>query len=203
MASKKKTIAASEQDPAARAEWLKEAAELHPELLVVVDETQATVKMARRYARAAGGERARGSVPRNQGTGTTLIAALTTQGIEAPMTLEGALNTDACIAYVEQVLCPALRPGQMVLMDNLSPHKADEVQRLIEKAGCQLCFFPSYSPDLSPIEMAFSKIKGLLRKAAARTREALEAAIAVAIDAITPADALAYFKHCGFRSFAQ
>lgn len=203
MAAKKKTIAASEQDPVARAEWLKEAAELDPELLVVIDETQATVKMARRYARAPGGERARGSVPRNQGTGTTLVAALTAQGIAAPMTLEGALNTDACIVYVREVLCPALRPGQIVLMDNLSPHKANQVQQLIEEAGCQLRFFPSYSPDLSPIELAFSKIKELLRKAAARTQEALEEAIVAAIDAITRPDALGYFKHCGFRSVAQ
>ncbi len=203
MAAKKKTLGASEQDPEARAEWLKEAAELDPERLVVVDETQATVKMTRRYARAPGGERARGSVPRNQGTSTTLIAALTTQGIEAPMTLEGALDTNACIVYVREVLCPALRPGQIVLMDNLSPHKKDEVERLIESAGCQLFFFPSYSPDLSPIEMAFSKIKALLRKAGARTAEDLEAAIVTAIDAITRADALGYFKHCGFGSIAQ
>jgi transposase len=119
------------------------------------------------------------------------------------MTLDGALDTDACLVYVEQVLCPTLRPGQIVLMDNLSPHKADEVQRLIEKASCQLRFFPSYSPDFSPIEHAFSKIKALLRKAGARTKEALEAAIATAIDAITQADALGYFRHCGFRSLAH
>lgn len=200
---KKKTLAASEQDPVARAEWLKQAAELDPEHLVVVDEMGAPVTLTRRYARAPGGERARGSVPRNQGTGTTLIAALTTQGIDAPMTLDGAVDTATYLVYVREVLCPTLRPGQVVLMDNLSPHKDVEVQRLIEAAGCQVRFFPSYSPDFSPIEHAFSKIKALLRKAGARTKEALEAAIAAAIDAITKADALGYFRHCGFRSLAQ
>lgn len=169
----------------------------------MIDETQATVKLTRRYARAPGGARARGSVPRNQGTGTTLIAALTTQGIDAPMTLEGALDTAACIVYVREVLCPTLKPGQIVLMDNLSPHKDDEVRRLIEEAGCHVIFFPSYSPDLSPIELAFSKIKQCLRTAGARSQEALEAAIKAAIDAITHADALGYFRHCGFRSVAQ
>ena len=196
-------MAASEQDPVARAEWLKEAAELDPEQLVVVDETGTTVTLTRRYARAPGGERARGRVPRNQGKRTTLVAALTTKGIDAPMTLEGALDTAACVVYVGEVLCPILRPGQIVLMDNLTPHQAGEVRRLIEEAGCQLRFFPSYSPDLSPIELAFSKIKALLRKAGARTQEALEAAITATLDEITGADAIGYFKHCGFRSLAQ
>lgn len=159
--------------------------------------------MTRRYARAPRGQRARGSVPRNQGTGTTLVAALTTQGMDAPMTLDGSLDTAACIVYVREVLCPILRPGQTVLMDNLNLHQADEVRRLIEDAGCQVRFFPSYSPDLSPIELAFSKIKEYLRQVGARTREALDAAIAAALDAITRADALGYFKHCGIGSHAQ
>ncbi len=176
---------------------------LDPADLVVIDETRATVTLTRRYARAPGGQRARGSVPRNHGTGTTLVAALTGDGIAAPMTLPGALDTDAFVVYAREVLCPALRPGQIVLLDNLSVHKAAEVRRLIEGAGCRLRFLPSYSPDLSPIELAFSKIKELLRKAGARTQEALEAAIAAAIAAITPADALAYFAHCGYLSLAQ
>lgn len=171
--------------------------------MVVIDETRTTVTLTRRYARAPGGQRARGSVPRNHGQGTTLVAALTARGIDAPMTLAGALDTDAFVVYTREVLCPALRPGQTVLMDNLSVHKAQEVQRLIEAAGCTVRFLPAYSPDLSPIELAFSKIKEFLRQAGARTQEALEAAIAAAIDAVTQADALAYFRHCGFRSLAQ
>lgn len=171
--------------------------------MVVIDETRTTVTLTRRYARAPGGQRARGSVPRNHGQGTTLVAALTARGIDAPMTLAGALDTDAFVVYTREVLCAALRPGQTVLMDNLSVHKAQEVQRLIEAAGCTVRFLPAYSPDLSPIELAFSKIKEFLRQAGARTQEALEAAIAAAIDAITQADALAYFRHCGFQSLAQ
>jgi len=203
LAAKKKTLTASEQDPVARAAWLKEVAELDPAAVVVLDETRATVTLTRRYARAPGGQRARGNVPKNHGTGTTLVAALTTDGITAPMTLDGALDAAAFIVYVREWLCPTLRPGQIVLLDNLSVHKAEEVARLITAAGCQVRFFPSYSPDLSPIELAFSKIKAWLRKAGARTREALEAAIAEALDRITTADALAYFNHCGFCSPAQ
>lgn len=203
MAGKKKTLTASEQDEDAREEWREESVHLNADDLIVVDETRATVTMTRRYARAPGGARAHGSVPRNHGTGTTLVAALTTQGIAAPMVLEGALDTAACVAYVREVLCPELRPGQIVLMDNLNVHKAEDVRRLIEDAGCRLLFLPAYSPDLSPIELAFSKIKEALRAAGARTQEALIEAIKHAIDLVTSADALAFFSHCGYSQLAK
>lgn len=194
---------ASEQDEDARDEWREEAMKLDPEDVVVVDEARATVTMTRRYARAPGGERAQGSVPRNHGTGTTLVAALTTSGIEAPMALEGALDKAAWIAYVREVLCPILKPGQIVLIDNLNVHEAEEARCLIEDAGCRVLFLPAYSPDLSPIELAFSKIKAALRAAGARTQEGLIQAIKDAIDLVTSADALAYFRHCGYGSVAQ
>lgn len=201
--AKKKTLTASEQDEDAREEWRKAAVELDPGDLVVVDEARATVTMTRRYARAPGRERARGSVPRNHGLGTTLVAALTTSGIEAPMALEGALDTAAWVVYVREVLCPILKPGQIVVIDNLNVHQAEEARCLIEDAGCRVLFLPAYSPDLSPIELAFSKIKTALRAAEARTQEALIEAIKDAIDLVTSADALAYFSHCGYGSIAQ
>ncbi len=114
------------------------------------------------------------------------------------MTLTGATDRVAFEAYVERVLAPTLKPGQVVVLDNLSAHKGERVRTLIEGRGCQLWFLPSYSPDLSPIEEAFSKLKALLRKAEARSRAALEAAIAEALDAVTPTDAQAFLKHCGY-----
>ncbi len=176
---------------------------LAPEDLVVIDETRVTTTLTRRYARAPGGQRARGRVPRNHGTGTTLIAALTTTGLTASMTLPGALDTPAFLVYVREILCPSLRPGQIVILDNLSVHKAAEAERLIAAAGCRVLFLPPYSPDFSPIEMAFSQIKAFLRSAGARTQDALDQAITAALNLVTAADARAYFRHCGYRSPAQ
>lgn len=203
MAAKKKTLTASEQDPAARAAWLTEAASLNPADLVVLDETRLTTTLTRRYARAPGGQRARGSVPRNHGTGTTLIAALTPEGLTAAMTLPGALNTSAFLVYLREILCPTLRPGQTVILDNLSVHKAAEAEELIAAAGCELLFLPPYSPDFSPIELAFSQLKAFLRSVGARTQEALDQALTRALDCVTAVAAGAYFRHCGYRSAAQ
>lgn len=203
MAAEKKTLVASEQDPIARAAWLTQAASLAAEDLVIIDETRVTMTLTRRYARAPGGQRAQGSVPRNHGTGTTLIAALTTTGLTAAMTLPGALDTPAFLVYVREVLCPTLRPGQVVILDNLSVHKAAEAERLIAAAGCRLHFLPPYSPDYSPIEMAFSQLKAFLRSVAARTQAALDQAVAAALDLVTADDAIAYFRHSGYRLAAQ
>jgi transposase len=139
------------------------------------------------------------STPQN----TTLIAALTLKGMGAALTLAGAADTVVFETYVEQCLVPTLRPGQVVVLDNLQAHKSERTRELIEAAGCELWFLPSYSPDLSPIEEAFSKLKARLRRAEARTREALEAAIGTALDAITAQDALGWFRHCGYRLQAQ
>lgn len=170
---------------------------------MVVDECGSNTNLAPRYARAPTGERAYVKAPRNTEENTTLIASMTTSGLGAAMTLLGATNRVAFQAYVEKLLAPSLIPGQVVVMDNLSAHKTERVRTLIEQRGCQLWFLPSYSPDLSPIEEAFSKLKGILRKAEARSREALEVAIAKALDAITPADAQAYLRHCSYGTTAQ
>jgi transposase len=156
------------------------------------------INLTPRYARAPKGERALGSVPRNTTTNTTLIAAITTAGMGPAMLLEGATDSAAFEVYVEQFLVPALAPGKVVVLDNLSAHKCSRVRTLIEAQGCAVWFLPSYSPDLSPIEEAFSKLKTLLRRAAARTREALHTAIAQALEQITGLDAQGYFAHCGY-----
>ena len=154
--------------------------------------------MARLYARAPRGERAVGKVPRNHGTPTSLVAALTPDGLTATATRRGAFDTASFTAYVRDVLCPVLRPGQVVALDNLSAHKAPAVRDAIEAAGCTLLFLPAYSPDFAPIELAWAQIKTALRSAAARTQEALDAAIAAAWRRVTPDHARAYFRHCGY-----
>jgi transposase len=180
-----------------------EVAALDPTMLVFIDETSTTRALTRRYARAPRGQRARGSAPRNYGQPTTLIAALGPTGLGAAMTLEGAANTAAFTAYVRELLCPTLQPGQWVILDNVSFHRADAVRDLIEAAGCRMLFLPPYSPDFSPIEHAFSKLKALLRAVGARTQAALEAAIAEALEQVTARDALGWFGHCGYSLPAQ
>ena len=181
-----------------RAAWREEVATHDPDDFVFVDETSTSIALTRRYARAPRGQRARGQVPRNHGTPTTLLAALSATGLGAAMTFSGAANTDAFTVYVRELLCPTLRPGQRGILDNVSFHRAEAVRALIEAAGCHLLFLPPYSPDFNPIEHAFSKIKALLRATAARTQAALEAAIADAIDQVTTQDAHGWFRHCGY-----
>ena len=159
-----------------------------------LDETAAHVAMTPRYARAPRGARVHGAVPRNRGQNTTLLAALSAAGVGPVMTLDGA----AFVAYVREFLAPALRPGQVVVLDNLAVHKAPAARALVEARGCRLLFLPAYSPDLSPIELAFAKLKEALRRAGARTKEALEAAIAAALDTLTAADARGWFAACGY-----
>ncbi len=163
-----------------------------------VDECGTHTSMVRRYARAPKGERAYGSVPRNRGKNTTLVASLSLEGIGETMAFEGATTKAVFESYVEQVLAPSLRAGRIVVMDNLGAHKGERVKELIEARGADLVFLPAYSPDFSPIEEAFSKIKALLKKAAARTREALIEAIGRALEAVTAQDARGWFVHCGY-----
>src|SRR5262245_3440893 len=165
---------------------------------VFLDETSTATNLTRRYARARGSTRALGYAPRNYGRRTTLLAALTPEGLAAPVLLEGALDSAAFVAYIDQVLVPILRPGQIVILDNLSCHRAPAARAAIEAAGCTLRFLPTYSPDFNPIELAFAKLKTALRAAAARTQEALDAAIVAALDAVTQAEAQAWFRHCGY-----
>jgi transposase len=141
---------------------------------------------------------AKGSVPRNRGKNTTLIASLSLEGMGAAMVLEGSANGTAFAIYVEQFLAPSLHAGQIVVMDNLKAHKGEQVRQAIEARGCQLLFLPGYSPDLSPIEETFSKLKNYLRRTGARTREALEEAICQALLTVTAQDARGWFSHCGY-----
>jgi transposase len=163
-----------------------------------VDECGSNIALTPLYARAPQGERATGSVPRNRGKNTTLIASLSLQGIGAAMILEGSTNAVAFEIYVEQLLAPSLQAGQIVVMDNLRAHKGERVRQAIEAKGCQVLFLPGYSPDLSPIEETFSKLKMYLRRAGARTREALEEAICQALLTVTTQDARGWFGHCGY-----
>jgi transposase len=198
MDGEKKSLIATERDAAARAAWRAVSALWDASALVFVDETGSQTNMTPRTSRAPRGQRAYGHAPRNHGKNTTLIAALSAAGMGAAMTLEGAADADAFVTYLTHFLVPTLVPGQIVLMDNLSVHKDERVRRLIEKAKCRLVYLPAYSPDFTPIEQAFSKIKTLLRHVEARTREALEAAITAAFATITAADAIGWFTACGY-----
>ncbi|GHO85524.1 hypothetical protein KSZ_35300 [Dictyobacter formicarum] len=195
---KKKTLRASEQKEAERAAWRKQSAHLPSQDLVFVDETGAHIAMTPLYAYAPRGARAVGKVPRNYGAIITTIASLSPSGMGPALVLDGAADSAAFTVYVEQLLAPSLRPGQIVILDNLSIHLGPRVKQAIEARGCRLLFLPAYSPDFSPIEEAFSKLKTLLRRAGARSREALQEAIATALDCITSADALGWFTHCGY-----
>jgi transposase len=151
------------------------------------------------YARAFAGERAVDAVPKNWGDNVTVTAALTLDGIVAPMMLYGAMTARAFEAYVEQCLAPELREGDIVALDRLNAHKTERVRELVEAKGARLVFLPAYSPDFNPIEHAWSKLKTLLRKARARTVRKLSRALRWALLAITSDDAHGWFSHCGFR----
>lgn len=200
--AEKKSLHAAEQDTAEaqqrRQAWRDEVTHLAPEQLVFLDESGATTEMTRRYGRAPGNQRVGEAVPQGHWRTVTMLAALTVNGLQAPMTIESPTDGDIFLAYLEQVLCPGLRPGQIVILDNLAAHKVNGVQRLVESTGARLLYLPPYSPDFNPIEQAWSKIKQLLRAAKARTIEALETAIADALEAITGDNARAWFAHCGY-----
>ncbi len=174
-----------------------------PEQLVFVDEMGTHTSLYSLYAWSKRGERAYCSTPRNRGKNTTVLASMSLEGMGQTLAVEGATTAAVFEAYVEEVLAPSLRPGQLVIMDNLSAHKGDRVRELVEERGCELLYLPPYSPDLNPIEEAFSKIKGILRKAEARSREVLIEAIGRALDAITSWDVRGFFEHCGYRAWGQ
>lgn len=199
----KKVLFAVEQDPERRADWREALDGYDPGALVFVDESGTNLAMTPRYGRAPRGERVVGTTLRNHGPNTTLIAALSLEGITAAMTVEGAMDRLAFDVFVEQILSPSLRPGQVVIWDNLSVHKSDDAARIIADRGCQLLWLPPYSPDFTPIEQAFSKVKTALRRAGARTREALDAAITEALATVTAMDAQGWFAHCGYPIPAQ
>jgi transposase len=196
--AKKKTLGATERNEEARAAWRDQLKHLDARKLVVLDECGSNIGLTPLYARAPKGLRAYGSAPRNRGKNTTLIAALTFEGMGESMIIEGAANAVAFERYIEEILAPSLTAGQIVIMDNLAAHKGKKVEQLIEGKGCQLLFLPAYSPDFSPIEETFSKLKTYLRRAGARTREALQEAICQALLTISVQDAQGWFRHCGY-----
>lgn len=166
--------------------------------MIFLDESGAKTNLTRLCGRAPKGQRAHGSTPHGHWQTTTMMASLRLDGRTACMTLDGATDTESFRAYVEVVLVPTLRPGDLVVMDNLSPHKSDPTLALITAAGSQVLFLPAYSPDLNPIEKMWSKIKALLRTAEARTPADLIRAIGQALSQVTAQDALGWFVSCGY-----
>jgi transposase len=202
--AQKKTLRASEQDRAdiqeERAVFCERVRQIDPEELVFIDESGITTAMTRLYARAPRGERARGSAPGGWRR-LTVLGALSGEGMIAAMSIPAATTTRVFLAFLQAVLIPELRrrhPKATVLMDNLSAHKPKAIESALTSAGFTLLYLPRYSPDLSPIEPGWSKLKSALRAAEARTAEALETALAPALDSITPADARGWFNHCGY-----
>ena len=179
------------------------SAVVEPERLIFVDECGTHTSLGPIYGYAPRGERLCLSVPRNRGKNTTLLSSMTIEGMGPSLSVEGATTSRVFETYVEKVLLPSLQAGQIVVMDNLSAHKPKRIREFIEQRGCELLYLPSYSPDYNPIEEAFAKIKNLLRKAAARTKEALVEAIAAALSAITAEDIRGYFQHAGHRLAGQ
>jgi transposase len=182
--------------------WL--ASRFDARRLVFVDESGFHTSMERLRSRAPKGERAYGKVPRNRGKNQTLIASISLEGgVGQAVSIEGATDAEVFETYVGQFLAPTLEAGQVVVLDGLGAHRTARVRELIERRGAELLFLPPYSPDLNPIEEAFSKIKNIVRKAAARTREALDAAIGEALRALSPEDVAGSFSHCGYESRDQ
>jgi len=198
VAAQKKSPVASERDEEARGLWRWLATRFEVRRLVFVDESGTHIAMDRLRSRAPRGERAYGKVPKNRGKNMTLIASMSLSGMGESMCLEGGTDALAFEAYVEHFLSPSLTEGQVVVMDNLGAHQPRRIRELIEARGAELVFVPSYSPDLNPIEQAFSKIKNVLRKLGARTHEALLEAMEEALSKVTPADAAGWFNHCGY-----
>jgi transposase len=178
--------------------WRERITEFVSARLKFIDESGSNLALTRLFGRAEPGERVCEGVPQNYGENVTMLAALGLQGVSAPMTVNGAVDGAVFLAYVRQVLMPTLSEGDIVVMDNLGAHRAAGVAEAIEARGARLEYLPPYSPDYNPIEQCWSKIKTYLRKAKARTREALEAALQQALLQITEADALAWFAHCGY-----
>ncbi|CAM3890771.1 Tc1-like transposase DDE domain-containing protein [Polaromonas hydrogenivorans] len=154
--------------------------------------------MTRPYGRARRGQRVHDAVPKNWGRNVTILGSLSCHGLEAVMTVDGATDGAVFMAYVSQMLAPTLKPGDVVVMDNLGSHKVDGIRSAIEARGATLMYLPPYSPDYSPIEPCWSKLKTCLRAIKARTRQALDEALAQVIDTVTASDAKGWFKHCGY-----
>ena len=182
----------------ARQRWRRLQPLLARRRLIFLDETGAATNMVRRYGRARRGERVPGQAPYGHWKTTTFVAGLTAEGFIAPLVLDGPMNRVIFTAYVEQMLAPELRPGDVLVLDNLSSHKGLEARKAVEAAGARLLFLPPYSPDLNPIEMAFAKLKGALRAAAERSRDTLWHRIGLLIEDFSPAECQNYIRHAGY-----
>lgn len=191
-------MSASEQDATARTAWRQLMTAVDARTLVFLDETSTQTVLTRTRARAPRGQRAVARIPRNHGPNVTCLAAITPDGVTEPLVFEGALDGPIFAQWLTERLLPALGPGRVLVLDNLSVHKTAAARTAVEAAGCQLCFLPAYSPDFNPIELIFSQLKAHLRGAAARTFDRLVDAIGAAFDQIAPADIHACFRHCGY-----
>ena len=201
--AKKKTLIASEQDREdvveSRALWRLSQALIDPAKVVFIDETWAKTNMTRRYGRSELGTRVVEKTPCGRWQTTTFLGALRAEGFIAPLTIEGSINGPLFRAWVEQHLAPVLKPGDIVVMDNLSSHKVVGIRQAIEAVGAELRYLPPYSPDLNPIELAFAKFKKLLRDGAERTVDMLWNLCGSVLDHFTETECRNYFKHCGYR----
>jgi transposase len=199
---KKTSLHAAEQEredvAKARVEWREQQPKLSPPKLVFIDESSVKTNMTRRCGRAKPGHRLVAAVAHGHWKTTTFVGALRCDGLTAPLTIDGAINGELFLAYVEQILVPTPKPGDVVIMDNLRVHKMAGVREAIEAAGAKLLFIPPYSPDLNPIELAFSKLKALLRAKAIRTVEALWNALGELCDSFSPGECANYFRHDGY-----
>jgi transposase len=201
-AAQKKSLHAAEQDTAAgqiqRSLWREETSQIDPARLIFLDESGVTTEMTRRYGRGPRGERVREGTPGGHWRTLTVLGAIRLSGWVATMTIEAATDGEIFLAYVEQVLCPQLQPGDIVVMDNLAAHKVAGVRDLIANTGAKLRYLPPYSPDFNPIEKCWSKVKQLLRSAKARSISTLEHRVTEALAAVTPHNVQACFRHCGY-----
>ncbi|HEY1383666.1 MAG TPA: IS630 family transposase, partial [Dongiaceae bacterium] len=198
----KKSLHAAEQDrpdvARKRERWRRHQARLDPRRLVFIDETWAKTNMTRTHGRCARGKRLVAKVPHGHWRTLTFLAALRSDRIDAPCVIDGPINGRSFLAYVEQFLIPTLKPGDIVIMDNLGSHKRQVIRRAIRAAGAKLFFLPPYSPDLNPIEQVFAKLKPLLRKADERTIDATWRRIGSLLDCFTPAECANYLKNSGY-----
>ena len=197
-AAHKTSLIATERDEVARQAWRDDIATIDPARLLFLDETATPTTLTRLRARAPRGERAVAAAPGRRGQNVTVLASISATGMGPAMVLNGALARESCDAYVEQILLPTLVPGQIVVWDRLPVHTSARARALIEGVGCEVRVLPSYSPDVNPIELAFAKIKQVLRGTAERTFAGIVSATAPALDTVTAADARGFFAHCGY-----
>ncbi|MGB8478577.1 MAG: IS630 family transposase [Acidobacteriaceae bacterium] len=201
-AAEKKSLYAQEQDSEQnqnrRQAWRETLNRIDAKRLIFLDESGVTTEMTCRYGRASGGQRVREPNPAGHWRTLTLLGAMSVEGLVATMTVEAPTDREVFLAYLEQVLCPRLKPGDVVVMDNLSSHKVSGVRELIEAAGAEPLYLPPYSPDFNPIEQCWSKLKQALRSAKARSADALHQAVSEAIPTLSPSNPQAWFRHCGY-----